>query len=87
MIEETVTLEPMTVRVTVKLALVPTTTLPKSKLVGATLNWPGLPPVPEREIVRGELDAFETTEMFPAVRPAEMGVKTTPIVALSRNEA
>jgi hypothetical protein len=36
--EEMVTLEPVAVRVAAKLVLLPTTTLPKSKLVGAKLN-------------------------------------------------
>jgi len=36
--EETVTLEPVALRVPVKLVLVPTTILPKSKVVGVTTN-------------------------------------------------
>ena len=80
--EETVTLEPAALRVAFKLLLVPTTTLSKPKVVGATPNWPAELPVPEREMDREELAAVETKEMLPVTLPAESGAKATPKVKL-----
>src|SRR5207302_11353252 len=80
--EETVTLEPVALRVPVKLVLVPTTMLPKSKVVGVTTNGPAAVPVPPREMARVELEALETTEMLPVTSPTESGAKTTQTVKL-----
>ena len=38
--------------------------------------------MPPREMVRGELEALETTERLPVTLPAEFGAKTTPKVKL-----
>ncbi len=73
--ELTVTLVPVALRVAVKLALLPTTTLPKFKVAGLTPNCPRAVPEPATAIARGELDAFETTEMFPLALPADTGAK------------
>lgn len=81
--EETVTLEPVALRAAVMLLLVPTTTLPKSKVVaGLMANWPAAVPVPDRETVRFELEAFERTEMLPLAPAEEPGAKVTPKVKL-----
>lgn len=81
--EETVTLEPEALRVPVKLLLAPTTKLPKPKVAGVTVNWPAAVPVPEREMVRVELEALETTATLPLTLLADVGVKTTLKVTLS----
>ncbi len=38
--------------------------------------------MPDSEIVRGELEALETTEMLPLALPVEVGAKTAPKVKL-----
>jgi hypothetical protein len=80
--EKMVTLEPVALSVAVMLLLVPTTTLPKSKVAGLIPNWPAAVPVPNREIVRFELEAFERTEMLPLALVEELGAKVTPKVKL-----
>lgn len=80
--EETVTLEPVALSDAVRLALCPTTTLPKFKLEGETVNWPAAVPVPANEIASVEFEALDTTEMLPLALPAEMGANTAPKVKL-----
>src|ERR1700690_1022012 len=65
--EDTVTLAPLALSVPVWFACVPTATLPKSMLVGVTLNcpWGTGVPVPVNGIARFGLDASETTETLP----------------------
>jgi hypothetical protein len=63
--------------------LVPSSTLPKSRLLVLELNS-GLVAMelPLVEIVRGEIGALLTSEIEPVTFPAELGVKTTLNAAL-----
>lgn len=60
----------------------PTTTLPKVRLVGDTVNWPAAVPVPESAILSVEFDAFDTTDRLPFAAAALAGVKVTVNVTL-----
>ena len=80
--EETVTLEPVALSVPVKLALAPTTTLPKFRVVGVRFNCPAAIPVPDKKIVMGELEASEITEMLALLVPVKVGAKTISKVKL-----
>ena len=57
----------------------PSTTLPKLKLVGLTLN-PGWMPVPLRAIAAGEPVALLVTLTLPLELPVAVGANTTPNV-------
>jgi hypothetical protein len=81
--DETVTLDPVAVRVAVRVLLVPTATLPKLKAVALEFSWPAEMPVPDRAIVSEEFEAFETTVILPLVLPPAFGVKRTVNVTLS----
>jgi hypothetical protein len=80
--EDTVTLDPEALSAPLRLLLVPTTTLPKLKLPGETLNCPAVVPEPANAMVKFEFEASETTEMPPLADPAEVGAKATPKVKL-----
>lgn len=80
--DDTVTFDPVAVKVAVNWLLWPTTTLPKFKVVGLTPNWPGTVPVPDNEMVRVELEASEVNEIVPLVAPAAAGAKVAPKVKL-----
>ncbi len=80
--EEIVTLAPVALSVAGRLALVPTTTLPKARLVGLTANCPAAVPVPESGIFKVGLDAFEVIARLPLALPADWGVKMTLKVTL-----
>ena len=80
--EETVTLDPVAVRVVVRLLLVPTVTLPKFKAVGLEVNRPAGIPLPARAIVKVGFEAFETTAIAPLALPTTFGVKRTLKVTL-----
>ena len=69
---------PVLVTVTPSELLLPTNTLPKSKLPVLALN-PGaeITPLPVAEIASGELEALLSSEMEPVTLPAELGVNTT----------
>ncbi len=73
--EETVTLAPVALRVPGRLLLVPTTTLPKFSVVGVRVTWAAEVPLPDREIVRFELGAFERMAMLPLTLPLDFGEK------------
>jgi hypothetical protein len=60
----------------------PTTTLPKVRRVGDTVNWPAAVPVPESAILSVEFDAFDTTDRLPFAAAALAGVKVTVNVTL-----
>ncbi len=62
--------------------MVPTVTLPKFTLVGFAVSVPGVRPVPESGILRGELDALETTLNVPLTAPALVGAKAAVKVTL-----
>lgn len=73
---------PVAFRLAVSAELVPTTTLPKPRLVGETVSVPAAVPVPESAIDNGEFDAFETTDKLPLVTPAPVGAKVAVSVTL-----
>jgi hypothetical protein len=77
-----VTVAPLAVRLPFSAELEPTVTLPKLRLVGDTANVPEDVPVPESTTMRGELEAFDTTDRFPVTAPAAAGVKVTVNVTL-----
>ncbi len=72
----TVTLPPLALSVTGKLLLVLTVTLPKLKLLGLMLSWPGAVAVPDR-VMDGEEAASEVMAMLPLAAPAVNGVNVT----------
>ncbi len=76
-IEDTVTLDPVALKVPVWLWLNPTTTLPKLIVVGKTANCPGVVPVPDMPIDREGLEPFEATARDPVADPPACGAKVT----------
>jgi hypothetical protein len=72
---------PELLSVTVCVLLLPTSTLPKARLVGLTVKA-GCTPLPESVMVAGELVALLTTETLPVTLPATVGAKTTLNVVL-----
>ena len=80
--DETVTFEVVAVRVAVRVLLVPTVTLPKAKAVALEVNRPAEMPVPDRAMVTGLFEAFETIAIPPLVLPTTFGVKRTLKVTL-----
>jgi SpoU rRNA methylase family enzyme len=79
----TVTLAPLAVKLPDAVPLVPTTTLPKARVVGLTVSCPtAVTPVPDNGIVSVGFDAFEVIVTFPLAAPAEGGVNETLKVAL-----
>jgi hypothetical protein len=80
--DETVTAVPLAVRLPFRDTLDPTATLPKLRLVGDTANVPAAVPVPERLMVSGEFEAFETTDTLPLAAPATVGAKVAVNVTL-----
>jgi len=78
-----VTLAPLALRVPDAVPLVPTTTLPRAKLVGETMSCPvAAVPVPDSAMVRVGLEALEVTVTEPVALPAAVGVNVTLKVAL-----
>jgi hypothetical protein len=80
--DETVTAVPLAVRLPFRDTLDPTPTLPNLRLVGDTANVPAAVPVPERLMVSGEFEAFETTDTLPLAAPATVGAKVAVNVTL-----
>ena len=80
--EVIVTEAPLALRLPLSEALEPMATLPKLRLVGDTANWPAAVPVPENAILRGEFDAFDTTDRPPLTAPALAGAKVAVNVTL-----
>jgi hypothetical protein len=79
----TVTFAPLAVRLPDAVPLVPTTTLPRPRVVGVTVSCPAATvPVPDSGIVRLGLDAFEVTVTLPLTLPADAGVNVTVKVVL-----
>jgi hypothetical protein len=75
--EVTVTGAPVALRVTGKLLLVFTVTLPKSKVLGLTLSRPAAVAVPDNAM-DGDDDASETRAMLPLADPSVVvGVNVT----------
>jgi hypothetical protein len=74
----TVTFAPLAVRVPVAEALLPTTTLPRLKLVGVTASCPAATaPDPNRGIVSVGLGDVEVTVTLPLVAPEDVGANDT----------
>ena len=80
--DEIVTAAPVAFRVPLSEELEPTTTLPKLKVAGETLNIPGALPMPESTTLSGELHASETIDTAPLGEPALVGAKVTVKVRL-----
>ena len=79
----TVTLAPLAVNNPDELPLVPTTTLPRSMVVGATESCPiATVPVPDKGIVRVGLEALDVMLTLPLALPADDGANETLNVAL-----
>lgn len=73
-----VTFAPLAVSVPEAVPLVPTTTFPKPKVVGDTVNWPSaVAPAPDNGIVNVGLGAFEVMVMLPLTLPDAVGEKLT----------
>jgi hypothetical protein len=78
-----VTLALLAVKLPDAVPLVPTTTLPRPKLLGVTVNCPtAVVPVPETGIVNVGFDAFELIVTLPLTAPADFGAKETLKLAL-----
>lgn len=78
----TVMLEPLAVRVPVRLLLCPTMTLPKFSVAGLTASWPLTVAVPAREMVNVALEASDRMEIVPLALPPVVGANKTPKVKL-----
>lgn len=57
--------------------LLPTTTLPKLRLVGVAVSAPGATPVPVSGIVNVEFEASEVIVTVPVALPPVVGAKET----------
>ena len=68
--------------VTVWVVFVPTVKLPKLTLAGLASRVPGAKPVPEIEIVLGELEALLTMLTLPLALPEAVGAKINVRVAV-----
>ena len=74
----TVTLAPLAVSIPDELPLVPTTTLPRSMVVGATASCPtAAVPVPDKEMVRVGFEALDVMVRLPLALPADDGANDT----------
>ena len=83
-VETKTTVLPKLVRVTLRVALEPTVTSPKSRLDGVKLNKPlEDTPFPASKINVGEMAASLVREMLPVTLPTRGGSKATLSVALS----
>jgi hypothetical protein len=79
----TVTFAPLAVRLPDAVPLVPTTTLPRPRVVGVTVSCPAAAvPVPDSGMVSVGLDAFEVIVTLPITVPADAGVNVTVKLAL-----
>jgi hypothetical protein len=78
LIDDTVTAAVLALSVADWLWLVPFTILPKFMLAGLMVSWPAtVVPVPDKDIVRDGLDAFEVIEILPLAVEADGGVNVT----------
>jgi hypothetical protein len=79
----TVTLAPLAVSIPDELPLVPTTTLPRSMLVGVTASCPtAAVPVPDKGMVRVGFEALDVMVTLPLALPADDGANETLNVVL-----
>src|SRR5262249_49506049 len=80
--DETVTLEPLALRLAVSDLFWPTITVPKSSETGLMPIWPGTVPEPDNTIVKVTLAASEVIEIPPLSVPPLAGEYDTPKVKL-----
>ena len=81
--EEMLTLEPLALsEAGWGLELVPTTTLPKLRAVGDSVNWPGVVLLPESGMLKFGFEAFESSESVPLAVPLTVGANATLKVTL-----
>ena len=73
----TVTLVPFALRVAGVDSVAPTTTFPKFKVAGVTLNWPAEAPVPERGTVTELPEEPRVKDSVPLALPVDAGAKIT----------
>jgi hypothetical protein len=73
--EDRTALEPVAVRVAVRVLLMPTVTLPKFKAVALEVICPAEIPLPDRATDKSGFEAFETIAIRPLVFPPTLGVK------------
>jgi len=79
----TVTFAPLAVRLPDAVPLLPTTTLPRPRVVGVTESCPlAAEPVPDSGMTNVGLDAFEETVTLPLTLPVDCGANATLKVAL-----
>jgi hypothetical protein len=75
--DETVTGDPLAVRVPASAALDPVATLPKFRVPGASDNCPGVATLPDNATVSCAFEALEEIVSCPEATPMTVGVKTT----------
>ena len=68
---------PVLVRVSGKLELLPTCTLPNARLLGFVVSVPGVTPVPDSGILRLEFEPLEVMFTLPLTGPLAVGLKVT----------
>jgi hypothetical protein len=68
---------PELVRVSERVVLLPSSTLPKARLVGLAVSVPCVTPVPLSEMLKLGFEAVEVTLILPLSAPAEVGAKST----------
>jgi len=68
---------PVLVRVSDRLVLLPTWTLPNARLVGFGVNAPGVTPVPESGMLKLGLEPLEVMLTLPLAAPLVVGEKST----------
>src|SRR3981189_3116431 len=68
---------PLLVTVTTTDLLLPTVTLPKLMLLGFAMREPGVTPVPESAMLRGEPGASEAMAKLPVIAPPAAGANFT----------
>ena len=73
---------PELVRVSDKVVLLPTCTLPKLRLDGFAVTAPAVTPVPDSETLSVGLDPLLMIARFPLAAPADCGANVTLNVAL-----
>ena len=74
---------PLLVKVSGKLELLPSCTLPKPTLVGFAVSAPCVTPVPESGMLKLGFEPLEVMVMLPLTAPLPIGVNTTVNDALS----
>src|ERR1035437_10450128 len=62
--------------------LLPTGTLPKARLAGLAVSWPGVTPVPDSGTFSAGLDALDVMVMLPLTVPDDVGENATLKLAL-----